>query len=274
RVLPVVATDEIDSYKEHDPRQFIVACEKYGVPQQRHRVILVGIREDLGDVELPPLVAKAAPTVNSVIHLLPRLRSGLSRTRKGDKYVRLVDDADSWLKSIQDQIGLKDSMNSPRWLVNLDDEIRERIVGSISGNKQPPQSRGSSFIRKSKTLNESHPLYDHFIDERLPGVCNHETRSHLDRDLVRYLFAAAYSKHHGISPRLHQFPSALLPNHKNATSGNFNDRFRVQLGDQPSTTITSHISKDGHYFIHPDPTQCRSLTVREAARLQTLRIVI
>jgi len=97
----------------------------------------------------------------------------------------------------------------------------------------------------------------------------------MDSDLHRYLFAASFGALLGTSPRLVDFPEGLLPHHGNirlalrSRTGMFADRFRVQLRADPAKTITSHIHKDGHYYIHYDARQCRSLTVREAARLQT-----
>lgn len=49
----------------------------------------------------------------------------------------------------------------------------------------------------------------------------------------------------------------------------FGDKYRRLTYGKPAPTIMSHLAKDGHMFIHPDPRQRRSLTVREAARIQS-----
>ena len=111
-------------------------------------------------------------------------------------------------------------------------------------------------------------------DSTFDRVLNHETRSQMDSDLCRYIYSACYSLivpgvGERSSPRLSELEKVGLDpkGHRNRES--FVDRFRTQIWDEPSSTVTSHISKDGHYYIHPDPSQMRSLTVREAARLQT-----
>jgi DNA (cytosine-5)-methyltransferase 1 len=121
-------------------------------------------------------------------------------------------------------------------------------------------------------------LEEWLTDSRIGGNIQHEARSHMALDLVRYLFVSATAQASGRSPMLEEWPPALLPRHRNVTvekttgkpkADGFSDRFKVQVWGEPASTVTSHIAKDGHYFIHPDPMQCRSLTVREAARLQT-----
>jgi DNA (cytosine-5)-methyltransferase 1 len=110
-----------------------------------------------------------------------------------------------------------------------------------------------------------------FLNARLTVVLNHSARSHIPKGIHLYLYASAVASCTGISAKLSGFPSALLPKRKYVTHGNmiFNDRFRVQIWEKPVTTITCHTSKDGHNYIHPDPSKCRSLTVREAERIQT-----
>lgn len=241
---------------------FVVRMEEHGIPQARHRLIILGVRNDLGLQQLPKtLDARPRVSVKSIINDLPRLRAGLSKE---------ADSAEAWSHRLRELL----STNWFQGLAAHDAPLKKKIGSTVKGMTKPREQRGNEWVglaKKRPSMNEH--MSDWLLDRRLGGVFNHSTRGHIVEDLHRYLFCACYAEKHGKSPSLKDFPAQLLPKHANvdqALAGSlFADRFRVQLAGSPSTTITSHISKDGHYYIHHDPTQCRSLTVREAARLQT-----
>ena len=251
------------------PKDFIIEAERFGIPQSRHRVILFGVRSDIAagtpELSLHPerFIIPTSPVPVSVAEALsglPRLRSCLSRRSKTE------DSHDAWLdilRAAPDAMGDWSGSASPIFKANLEGAIAEAAVCT---------SPGGAFIAKDMTRDgPGGRLHDWLVDPRLGGVIQHDARSHMHSDLHRYLFASCYAKTFGVSPKVTQFPRGLLPAHENATDDAppFADRFRVQLASSPSSTVVAHIAKDGHYFIHPDPSQCRSLTVREAARLQT-----
>ncbi len=95
----------------------------------------------------------------------------------------------------------------------------------------------------------------------------HIARRHNERDREIYRFYIERWFKERKRPEYDELPEHLKT-HKNKTS--FKDRFKVVAPDLPyCQTVVAHLAKDGHYFIHPDINQLRSISVREAARLQS-----
>lgn len=270
KVFPLVVPP-MDSL---EPSDFIIRAEEFGIPQARHRVILLGIQEQYSHFYNKNMLLrkKKGATLSSIIGGLPRLRSGLSKDEDsfGNWSTHISKIGSNVIKQVKRQ-SYQDIEK---------DLLVEKIENGITQLYRTPDSRGGNFSPESvpKSIYKGMPpeLVDWYKDpaENIV-VCNHETRGHIADDLGRYLFAsswAAAATEKGWQrpfPKPDDYPQALWPKHKNFHSGIFADRFRVQVRDRYATTVTSHISKDGHYFIHYDPSQCRSLTVREAARIQT-----
>jgi DNA (cytosine-5)-methyltransferase 1 len=236
----------------------LVKTEEYGIPQARHRVILIGVRRDFSTRRPPPLKrADQAVSVRAAIGDLPKIRSRLSRD----------DSSTNWANAVG-------SILSRQWDLPLS-AVQPDVVSRMYDIAE--RASDLAFRLRTEAGRSARPkpkfASDWYQSAEAQFVTHHDARGHMALDLIRYLFVSSFAEQTGRSPRLSDFPRCLLPQHKNVAkanaTGHFSDRFRAQIWNTPSTTITSHINRDGHYYIHPDPSQCRSLTVREAARLQT-----
>lgn len=94
----------------------------------------------------------------------------------------------------------------------------------------------------------------------------HITRNHNERDLEIYSIAIDKWVNDKQRLKYNDIPKRLQT-HKNTEA--FLDRYKVVDPDGHSHTVVAHIAKDGHYYIYPDLKQVRSISVREAARIQS-----
>lgn len=243
------------------PADYVIQAERHGVPQHRHRVILIGVRRDLSGVPAVVLEPRKPVTVADAIGDFPRIRSRLSE--KGDS-------PEEWHRAVAAGLAKIDG-----WGPTGEADLR-RVMAAAIRSGSDLENVGEKFSKYPVGLTRRTDEFSQWVVRpKIGGYVQHAARAHMRSDLARYLFASSFAQKFGTSPRLNVFPTRLLPEHRNAqwnfgdAAIPFKDRFRVHCAHEPAWTIVSHIAKDGHYYIHYDPSQCRSLTVREAARLQT-----
>jgi len=160
-----------------------------------------------------------------------------------------------WKKENNFEYPVFERMENSYRVKNILDDMPSLKAGE--GNENPQKYRINEineYLRKTK------------IRTHYDRVINHIARPHRKVDLEIYKYAInKYFK--GERIKYTDLPDKLQFQ-KNRNS--FLDRFKViDQNASASHTIVSHIAKDGHYYIHPDVNQLRSLTVREVARLQS-----
>ena len=130
KLYSLVKSDEISNANLSD---FVVHMEKFGIPQKRHRVIILGIRKDIAIT--PKILEKQSPVVNTrrVLDGLPEVRSGLSREE---------DSNDAWRNCL-------DKMAESPWFESLrtqgNGEIYEKLSTSLKKIRHSA-GRGGEFL--------------------------------------------------------------------------------------------------------------------------------
>lgn len=196
------------------PSKIVLNAVNYGVPQERKRVILIGIRKDLG--------ISAEMIYNAIVKT--NFAPGEIGNQHQAKFISVREAIDDLPKLNQGE-------------------------GSICSNYFKPLNECSSYERRMRKNNKGYLL-------------DHVARSNNQLDVQRYKVMA---KNHWNFLELLKYRPDL--NHEKKRV--FFNSYKVQWWDSPSKTIIAHLYKDGNQFIHPDANQGRSITVREAARLQS-----
>ena len=136
---------------------------------------------------------------------------------------------------------------------DLFSDLKPLTHGDGSWNATPYFGNITEYLENSK------------IRSNLNFVTQHLSRPNNSNDLEIYKIAVdLWNK--GKRLNYSELPKNLI---KHSNIETFANRFQVVNGKGISHTVVAHIAMDGHYYIHPDIKQNRSISVREAARIQS-----
>ncbi|GAB7231291.1 DNA cytosine methyltransferase [Facklamia hominis] len=200
----------------NNPNDMVLNASNYGVPQERKRVIIIGVRKDIE-----------------------------------------VEAEDIYMGIIKTHYSFEDEQNNE----NLDLKKYVTVRDAISDLPKLLPGKGKEKL-EYVAVNQKNEFLNEVVNKKSKFIFNHTARNHNEEDQERYMVMA--KENWTFLELLENRPDL---NHDNPRV--FGNSYVVQEWNRPSKTIISHLYKDGNQFIHPDYTQKRTLTAREAARLQS-----
>ena len=233
---------------EKEEKWHLLNAADFGVPQKRERVILIGIRRSWKKVKVPDI----EPT-----HFDPSCDNAEELLSKGLKPYVSVYEAIGDLPKVSPKVtptGLNERQKK---------EIKEKNKRIRSG-KDVIKLKKSRFQKHLSRISQSGIEFFNFVRPNGYKYIDHHTaRSQqiLDIELFGLMKSGETSK--GFIDRMPEKTKTLIKYNMLT----FKDKYRKQSWGEPSTTVFAHLEKDGNRFIHP--TQARTYTPREAARIQS-----
>lgn len=232
---------------------FEVDAADYGVPQHRNRVFFIGTQSGARDLDLDTWRTHREPESDS--ESMMRVRQEPDAFSPSDQATLATFGDEEAAEDRDDESALSQpSYRQP--YVTVADAILDLPPLSPKGEK-PPVKADEYTIPAVSPYQEWARDLDTDDDSEPTPLTNHEAREHNLLDLTIYKLLGE-----GVGWNIGDVSTDLQPYRGDV----FLDKYKKQHPRKPASTILAHIHKDGHMFIHP--REARSLSVREAARLQ------
>jgi DNA (cytosine-5)-methyltransferase 1 len=247
-------------YLGYNVRYFLLNAAHYGVPQHRWRLFFVGYRSDLGHDAVP------SPPIRTHMGGNVSLGSALPEDPWMISEIPTVPDP-APLVSVREALGdlprLKTHLNDPP-IPPSDMDLPLRGIPS-------PYVRGLREWPSIETPEELSGHWYRFTPRDFPifrlmaqGDCYPEALE-IAHSLFRARLRTMKEAPRPDTPAYKRMKDEIVPPYRNDA---FHDKWQKLIADQPSWTLTAHLSKDSYSHIHYDSRQARTISVREAARLQ------